>query len=192
MTALDRTTGLLSAARRGDRDAFDREYAGVYEQLRQIARHRLRQNRPGETLNTTSLVHEAYLRLAGPEPVRPEDRAHFLALASRAMRFVLVDHARAQGVQKRGGGQPDLSLDQIQVAGNEPWTVNLDLLALDQALERLRGFSERQAQLVEYRFFGGLTFEEIAEVMGVSIPTAKRDWTRARTWLYACMAPAAE
>jgi RNA polymerase sigma factor (TIGR02999 family) len=190
MTALDRTTGLLSAARQGDSDAFNREYAGVYQQLRQIARQRLSQNRPGETLNTTSLVHEAYLRLAGPAPVRPEDRSHLLALASRAMRFVLVDHARARRVQKRGGGQPDLRLDQIKVAGDEP--VTADLVALDQALERLRGFSERQAQLVEYRFFGGLTFEEIAEVMGVSVRTAKRDWTRARTWLYACMTPAAE
>jgi RNA polymerase sigma factor (TIGR02999 family) len=178
------TSRLLVAARDGDREAFDRLYERVYAQLRQIAHQRLRRHRPGETLNTTALVHEAYLRLVDQAGAGAADRAHFLALASRAMRFILVDHARARSVRKRGGGQDDLPLDQVQVAADEPVG---DLLTLDDALERLRGFSDRQGQLVEYRFFGGMNYEEIAEVMGVSVRTVKRDWTRARTWLYAYM-----
>jgi RNA polymerase sigma factor (TIGR02999 family) len=184
MPAEQLTLHLLSAARAGDRDAFDQVYSRVYAELHQIARQRLRRNRPGETLNTTALVHEAYLRLADREGAGASDRAHFLALASRAMRFILVDHARARSVQKRGGGQEDVSLDRVQVAVDAPVP---DLLALNDAMERLRRLSERQCQLVEYRFFGGLSYEEIADVMGVSVRTVKRDWTRARTWLYTYM-----
>jgi RNA polymerase sigma factor (TIGR02999 family) len=178
------TLRLGHAARDGDRQAFDLLYARVYAELREIAHRRLGRLRASETLNTTALVHEAYLRLADHSGASLADRAHFLALASRAMRFVLVDHARARGMQKRGGGQADLPLDRVQVAVQEPVA---DLLALDQALERLHQVSDRQGRLVEYRFFGGLEYEEIAELMGLSVRTVKREWVKARTWLYTYM-----
>jgi RNA polymerase sigma factor (TIGR02999 family) len=184
MTPADETTRLLVAARGGDREAFDLLYSRVYAELRQIAHQRLRRHRPGDTLNTTALVHEAYLRLVDQAGAGASDRAHFLALASRAMRFILVDYARARQVQKRGGGQADVPLDLVQVAGAQPVA---DLVALDDAMNRLRRLSNRQCQLVEYRFFGGLSYDEIADVMGVSVRTVKRDWTKARTWLYTYM-----
>ena len=177
------TTRLLVAVRGGDRDAFDALFARVYAELREIAHQRLRIHQSGDTLNTTALVHEAYLKLAGPG-ADVADRAHFLALASRAMRFILVDHARARLMQKRGGGQRDVPLELVQVATDEPVA---DLLVLNDAMERLRRMSDRQCQLVEYRFFGGLNYEEIAEVMGVSVRTVKREWVKARTWLYTYM-----
>jgi RNA polymerase sigma factor (TIGR02999 family) len=179
------TTRLLLAARDGDREAFDRLYERVYAELHQIAHQRLSRHRPGQTLNTTALVHEAYLRLVDQTGSRPGDRVHFMALASRAMRFILVDYARARAVQKRGGGQEELPLDRIQVADHQPGAA--DLVVLDQALERLRERSDRQGQLVEYRFFGGLSYEEISQVMGLSVRTVKREWTKARTWLHAYM-----
>jgi RNA polymerase sigma factor (TIGR02999 family) len=184
MTGDNETTRLLEAVRDGDREAFDRLYARVYAELREIARQRLRKHRPGETLNTTALVHEAYLRLADQAGSGANDRSHFLALASRAMRFVLVDYARARSVQKRGGGEGAIPLDLVQVASDHPVP---DLLALNDAMERLRRSSDRQFQLVEYRFFGGMNYEEIANVMDMSVSTAKREWTRARTWLYTYM-----
>jgi RNA polymerase sigma factor (TIGR02999 family) len=183
--ASDRDTSrLLDAVRGGDREAFDLLYSRVYAELREIAHHRLRKHRPGDTLNTTALVHEAYLRLADRPGAGAGDRAHFLALASRAMRYILVDYARARSVQKRGGGVDDIPLDQVQVAADRPAG---DLVALNDALERLGRFSDRQCRLVEYRFFGGLSHEEIAEVMDVSVSTVKREWTKARTWLYTYM-----
>jgi RNA polymerase sigma factor (TIGR02999 family) len=184
MFADPETTQLLLASRAGDREAFDRLFGRVYDELRQIAHQRLLRHRPGHTLSTTVLVHEAYLKLVDQARAEVQDRAHFLALASRAMRFILVDHARAQAAQKRGGGEQPVPLDAVQIAAREPIA---DMLALDEALERLGRFSERQSQLVEYRFFGGLSYEEIAEVTGTSVRTVKRDWTRARTWLYSYM-----
>jgi RNA polymerase sigma factor (TIGR02999 family) len=188
MPATDETSRLPRADGVADRMAFDRLYARVYTELREIAHHRLSRYRPGETLSTTALVHEAYLRLADGSAASAHGRAHFLAVASRAMRFILVDHARARGRQKRGGGDTPVPLDQVQVAADEPVP---DLIALDDAMERLRRFSDRQCQLVEYRFFGGLTYEEIAEVMDVSVRTVKRDWTKARTWLFTYMGASA-
>lgn len=184
MTADQDTLSLLDAARSGDRSAFDRLYGRVYAELRGIARHRLSGYRPGDTLNTTALVHEAYIKLAGQAGAGAEDRAHLLALASRAMRFILVDHARARQVLKRGAGAVPVPLDAVQLAAGSPGP---DLIALDEALERLRRVDDRQCQLIEYRFFGGLTYSEIADVMGVSVRTVKRDWTKARTWLYTYM-----
>ncbi|HEX7118551.1 MAG TPA: ECF-type sigma factor, partial [Longimicrobiales bacterium] len=139
--------------------------------------------RVGETLNTTALVHEIYVRLVDQSRVEWADRAHFLAIASRAMRFVLIDYLRARAALKRGALGEPVPIEGIQVADAGAGTGG-DLLALNEALERLGRLSPRLGQLIEYRFFGGLTHEEIAEVMGVSVRTVKRDWTRARTWLY--------
>lgn len=180
-------TALLVAAREGDREARSDLFPLVYDELRGIARMRLRKHRPGDTLNTTALVHEAYLRLVDQTQVAWNDRQHFMALASRAMRFILVDYARAAQAQKRGGTAAHVSLDDVQV-GTLPQTA--DLLTINDALEQLMAYDERLGQVVEHRFFGGLTHEEVAEVMGYSVPTAKRDWQRARTWLVRLMKPA--
>lgn len=180
MTSVE-TARLLSCARDGDRRALDELFTRVYEELRRIAHRRLARRRAGATLETTALVHEAYLKLVDPAGVACRDRSHFLALASRAMRFVLVDHARSRSAGKRGGGEPALRLGDLQLAADERAA---DLLALDEALERLALSSARLAQLVELRFFGGLTYEEIAEATGWSVPTIKRDWVRARAWLH--------
>ncbi len=174
-------TQLLLAARGGDRGAFDQLFEVVYSDLRGAAHQRLLGQQVGGTLNTTALVHETYLRLVDRRQLSLQDRAHFLALASRAMRYVLIDYVRARGAQKRGGDAVLLTLDALEVpeggSGHE-------LLALNEALEELLRFSPRLAQLVEYRFFGGLSHEEIAEINGVSLSTVKRDWIRARTWLF--------
>ncbi|MEM1041124.1 MAG: sigma-70 family RNA polymerase sigma factor [Bacteroidota bacterium] len=182
------TTQLLLDARAGDGAALDALWPHVYGELRQIARGRLLGHRPGDTLNTTALVHEAYLRLVDGERAGWEGRAHFFALAARTMRFILVDYARARTAQKRGGAQADLRLDGLEVAdGTATAERAADLLTLDRALDSLAGYDERLARFVEYRFFGGLTYDEIAEVAGCSVATAKRDWQRARTWLYHAM-----
>jgi RNA polymerase sigma factor (TIGR02999 family) len=178
------TTQLLLAARAGDRDSFDRLYSHVYDELRRIAHQRLLQFRPGETLDTTGLVHEVYLRLVDQTRAGWQDRAHFFALASRAMRFVLVDYARARTAEKRGGRQSNVPLDAVEVAADERAS---DLIELADALEQLTAVSPRLGETVDYRFFGGLTFDEIAEATGRSVPTVKRDWTRARAWLYRSM-----
>lgn len=189
---MSNTTGnteLLAAARAGDRNAFDHIFGVVYEELRQAAHQRLLRHRPGETLNTTALVHEAYLRLVDHSRVRWGDRAHFLALASRAMRYVLIDHSRARMAQKRAGREQQVPLDAVQVAEE---TSAADLLSLNEALDQLSRYSPRLGQLIEYRFFGGLTHEEIAEIMEVSVPTVKRDWARARTWLFRALQESGE
>jgi RNA polymerase sigma factor (TIGR02999 family) len=177
------TTTLLKAARAGDRAAFDEVFSLAYDELRRAAHQRLSGNRVGETLNTTVLVHEAYVRLVDGARAEWVDRAHFLALASRAMRYVLIDHLRSAGAEKRGGGMVGVSLDDVELGT----TQDHDLLALNEALEQLARYSPRLAQVVEYRFFGGLTYEEIAAAIDVSIPTVKRDWVRARAWLFDAM-----
>ena len=185
MTSDTPTTRLIAAARDGDRDSLDALLPHVYDELRQIARARLRR-RPGETLNTTAVVHEAYLKLTAGETPPFRDRSHFFALAARAMRFVLVDYARDRAAQKRGGPGADLPLDEaLAVAGDHADAH--DLLALDAALDRLGALSERLAETVELRFFGGLTHDEVAEATGRSVPTVKRDWRRARAYLYQLM-----
>ena len=187
VTAELSTTHLLQVARDGDRSALDALLPRVYDELRTLAHARLRRHR-GETLNTTALVHEAFLKLTAGETPSFADRAHFFALASRAMRFVLVGYARDRTAQKRGGGTPDLPLDEnLAVAADAATTEALDLLHLDAALERLGGVSERLAEVVELRFFGGMEHAEIAEATGRSESTVKRDWRRARAWLYHAM-----
>lgn len=174
---------LLEEVGSGDDGARERLYALVYEDLRRIARSHLR-GRPTGTLGTTAMVNEAYLRLAGSDAGSWNDRVHFLSVASVAMRQILVDHARRKLAQKRGGGATVLEIDEGRV-GTAPRVV--EILALDQALNRLQTLSERLARVVELRFFGGLSVEETAGVLGVTDRTVKRDWQKARsilhTWL---------
>jgi RNA polymerase sigma factor (TIGR02999 family) len=152
----------------------------VYDELRRLAAAYLRRERPGQTLQPTALVHEAYLRLIKDRPGRWQNRAHFCAIAAHSMRQILIERARARGALKRGGVQARVTLDEGLVAG-EPRAI--DLVALDDALERLEQLDAEQARLVELRFFGGLTIEETAEAMGLSPATIKRHWTVARAWL---------
>lgn len=184
MTDPATTTRLFHEGRAGSPEALDRLFPIVYDELRQVAHRHLARGGVGATITTTELVHETYLKLVDGRAATWQDRAHFFALASRAMRFVLVDRARARSARKRGGRQAEVTLDDQHAA-----TVDRaeDLLAIDQALERLGRESERLANLVQYRFFGGMGYEEISEVTGLSVPTVKRDWARARTWLYRFM-----
>jgi RNA polymerase sigma factor (TIGR02999 family) len=152
----------------------------VYAELRQMADQRLRRENPGHTLSPTALVHEAYIRLVDQTRVQWQDRAHFFAVASQAMRRVLVDHARRHRAARRGGGVRPLALDEVEIPLQERAEV---LVALDEALHRLAQVDERLARVVELRFFGGLTEPEAAEVMGVAERTVRRDWVKARAWL---------
>lgn len=178
-------TELLLAHRGGEAGAFDRMLPLIYEHLRAVARAQLRRegrHRAGtHTLSTTALVHEAYFKLADAVRLDVRDRAHFLAVAARAMRQVLVDHARRYRANKRGGGAAHVDLDATEVAVDERADV---LVALDEALSRLTTFGPRLAQVVECRFFGGLTEEETAAALGVTDRTVRRDWVKARAWLH--------
>lgn len=173
----DEVTRLLDELRRGE-PVGDELFASVYEALRRIARsHRARWH-GNDTLNTTALVHEAYLKLAGGDY---ENRAHFLAVAAKAMRHLLISYAERQAAQKRGGGQADLSLDEALFV---PEGRTEELLALEEALTRLEQVDPRAAEVVECRFFAGLDAEETAEALGISRRTVTRDWGAARAWLY--------
>jgi RNA polymerase sigma factor (TIGR02999 family) len=173
-------TQLLESHRKGDAGALDRAFEIVYDELRRLARHHLRGQRRGQTLDTTSLVHEVYLKLAAPGHVTAGDRAHFLALSSRAMRQVIVDYARSRTASKRGGNARRITLDTELVEADDQleW-----ILTLDSALRRIRAVDERLEQIVECRFFAGYSEEDAAEAMGVSVRTAQRDWRRAKAWL---------
>ena len=149
-------------------------------ELRRLARSYMRRERPGHTLQTTALVNEAFLRLTDARGVRWQDRAHFLAIAARLMRRVLVDHARSRGYRKRGGGAERVTLDEGLAAAPEP---EVDVVALDRALQSLAEVDARKSRVIELRFFGGLSVEETAEVLHVSTDTVKRDWRLARLWL---------
>ena len=174
-------TRLLHELRGGDRAAINKLVPLIYEDLRRIARRQLLRERVGHTLSTTALVHEAYFRLVDLERVEWQDRAHFCAVAAQAMRRILVDYARRRNAQKRGGQQPHLSLDENRVAVDDQAEL---VLSLDEALTRLSALDERLSQVVEYRYFGGLTEEEAAEVLGVSARTVRRDWSKAKAWLF--------
>lgn len=174
-------TELLRAARAGDAGAFDRVVPLVYDELRRIARRHLRRGPRGATLDTTGLVHEAYLKLAAHQGLRLEDRRHLLAVAARAMRQVVIGRARARSAEKRGGGQAAAPLEEGAVASTAPspeW-----LVSLDRALERLRERDEVLARIVECRYFAGFSEEETAEAVGVSLRSVQRGWMRARAWL---------
>lgn len=173
-------TSLLQRMRVGDSRAASDLMPLIYKELHVIAARHMRHERQNHTLQSTVLVHEAFLQLAGTNKVDWQSRAHFFALASRAMRRVLVDHARGVNADKRPGAHQQVDLDSGLGASENI----VDLLALNEALDRLATWDERQSQIVEMRFFAGLDFEEIAEVMGISERTAKRDWTMARAWLH--------
>ena len=180
MGAAANPTTLLLAWGRGDETALDQLIPLVHDELRQLARRHMAGERPGHTLQATALVNEAYLRLIEVNQVRWQNRAHFFAMASRVMRRILVDAARARGYQKPGGGAPTVSLDEALLVSGEP---RQDLIALDDALNALAAFDLRKSQVVEMRFFGGLSIDETAEALQVSRDTVKRDWRMAKLWL---------
>jgi RNA polymerase sigma factor (TIGR02999 family) len=182
-------TELLARWREGDSAARDALMPIVYEELRRIARKSLAGQRSDHTLQPTALVHEAYLRMAGRGAMVLQDRSHFFAVASQMMRQILVDHARAHAAGKRGGGGIRLVLED---AAAPTQTAILDLLALDRALTRLATLDARQCQIVELRFFGGLSIQEAAHVVNISPATAKREWATARIWLHRAMSEGVE
>jgi len=179
-------TGLLRTAERGDREALNTLFPLVYDELRNLARQQRRRWHGDITLDTTALVHEVYLKLAGQEDTRTQGRAHFCAVAAKAMRHILCNYARYRNAKKRGGGVQHLRLEpghelagQLQLSDDQTER----LAALDDALRGLEGIAERQARVVECRFFGGMTLEDTATALGVSQRTVERDWTFARAWL---------
>jgi RNA polymerase sigma factor (TIGR02999 family) len=162
----------------GDKEAADRLFPMIYDELRRMARHYLRAEGPGHALEPTALVHELYLKLTG-QGMAVNDRAHFYAIAARQMRRLLIDHARAAGAEKRGGALSRVYSPEIAAPDEAP----LDILALDEAIAALEGLDMRVAQVVELRYFAGLRETEAAQALNVSVPTVKRDWRFARTWL---------
>lgn len=173
-------TDVLQAVRGGDRDAIDQLFHSVYDELEAIAHRQRLKLRGGETLNTTALVHEAYLKLVDQEDVDWRDRAHFYAVAATAMRHILINYAERRAAGKRGGGADHVTLEE---ANPVPASGVEDLLALNTALDELGRVAERQGRVVECRFFGGLGIRETAEALGVSRATVERDWALASAWL---------
>ena len=171
---------LLEEWNAGDPQALDRLTPLVYEELRRQATRYLRRERPGHTLQTTGLIHEAYLRLVDAKDVHWQSRTHFFAIAANVMRRILVEHARRRDADKRGGSHVRVQLDEALVVANE---IDDDLLAIDEALDRLAAIDPQQARVVELRFFSGLTVDETAVALGISPKTVKRDWSVARAWL---------
>jgi RNA polymerase sigma-70 factor (ECF subfamily) len=166
----------------GDRAVLDGLLPLIYDELRSLASKYLRRERPGHTLQPTALVHEAYMRLVDQTQVRWQNRAHFFGVAAQMMRRILVDHARGHSAEKRGGEFHKLSLDEnIEVPGGDR---DINLVALDDALNRLDEIDPQKSKIVELRFFGGLSVEETAEVLSVSVPTVKRHWRMAKAWLH--------
>ena len=178
-------TALLGDVRGDDRESMSRLLPYVYGELEVLARRHLRDQRAGHTLDTSALVHEAYLHLAERGDGTWENRSHFFGVAAVAMRHILIDYARRRQAEKRGGGQPLVTFQDGDVA-REARTD--ELIALDEALDRFAARFERPARVVELSFFGGLTQDEIADVLGVSVPTVRRDWTFARAWLNSTLA----
>jgi RNA polymerase sigma factor (TIGR02999 family) len=174
-------TQLLLDWSKGDRAALDQLMPLVYDELRRLANSYLRRERPDHTLQPTALVHEAYLRLIDQQTVQWQNRAHFFGIAAQTMRRILVDHARYHAREKRLSVSQKVSLDDAIIAAHPP---DIDVLALDSALNQLADLDPQQANVVELRCFGGLTVEETAEVLGVSPATVKRDWSMAKAWLY--------
>jgi RNA polymerase sigma factor (TIGR02999 family) len=206
MATDSRITQLLADWNAGDAQALDRLAPLLYGELRRMAARHLRQERAGHTLQTTGLVHEAFLRLVDQQDVRWQNRNHFFAIASKLMRRILVDAARARLAAKRGEGRPHVSLDELEAVLDGEGEASLfeqafgpmgrerhaDLTSIDAALSRLESLDVRQAQIVELRFFGGLTVEETAQALDISNATVKRDWVMAKAWLARELADVAE
>lgn len=180
MSAPENITRLLQAHTDGDPEALGALLPFVYEELRQIAHGRMRGERADHTLDTTGLVHEAYLRLANLDRIDWQNRSHFFAIASRAMRQVLINYARDRNRQKRRGGHQHVSLDDVDLGAESRID---DLLVLEDALRRLERLDDRQARVVECRFFGGMSIDETAHALGISTATVNRDWSMAKAWL---------
>jgi len=174
-------TRLLIRWREGDPQALEALMPLVYDELRRLAHYYLQRERGDHTLQSTALVHEAYLRLAGQNAPQWQNRAHFFGIAAHLMRQILVEYARAHSAAKRGGSACKLTLDAAMVLAPQ---VDLDVVALDKALTELSELDVQQSRIVELRFFGGLTIEDTSEVLGISPATVKRDWTTARAWLH--------
>jgi RNA polymerase sigma factor (TIGR02999 family) len=174
-------TALLHQWRAGNADALERLLPLVYEELRRVARGRLRQEQPGHTLQATALVHEAYLRLVGSHGQTPQNRTHLFAMAARLMREILVDHARRKAARKRGGTATMIALDEAVPA---PELATIDLLALDEALTELHNLEPRLCRVVELKFFAGLNIDETAQTLQISTATVERDWTISKAWLH--------
>ena len=174
-------TTLLNRMRDGDRDAGNEVAGLVYDELRRIASREMRFEREGHLLQTTALVHEAYLKLVGAQSLEIQNRAHFFAVASQQMRRILVDHARASGAQRRGGGASRVELEGLQIAAAGH---SIDLLLLDESLTELEHLDPRSVRVVELRYFGGYTEKEIVEALNISAATVQRDWEFARSWLF--------
>jgi RNA polymerase sigma factor (TIGR02999 family) len=174
-------TQILDAIRRGDPNAADKLLPLVYEELRRVAASKMAHEAPGQTLQPTALVHEAWLRLSGGEQPLWESRAHFFGAAAEAMRRILIDSARRKHAVRHGGGQHRVNLDDVDLAGS---VEDDQLLAVHEALEKFAAQDKLKAELVKLRYFVGMTIEEAAEVLGISEPTAKRYWAYARAWLY--------
>ena len=180
MPAPSEITCLLIAWSKGDQAALERLLPLIERQLHRIARHYMRRESPGHTLQTTAVVNEAYLKLCDQTRVHWQNRAHFFAIAARIMRRFLINYARDKHRKKRGGHAVQVSLTDVAVPDNDGW---VELIELDEALGRLEAFSERKCRVFELRYFGGLTAEEVAEVIDVSVPTVERDWKMAKAWL---------
>ena len=181
MPAQPNITELLVGYGRGDKEALDRLMPIVYDELRRQAARYLKREQVGHTLQTTALIHEAYVRLVDQRNVQWQNRAHFFGIAAQLMRRILIDHARTRKRAKRGGSDVRVSLGDVDVAAKDQ---DLDVVALDEALNRLAKIDEQQSRVVELRFFSGLTVDETAEVLGISAATVKRDWSMAKAWLH--------
>src|SRR5918999_1232650 len=182
MSSTPDVTQLLLKWSNGDRDALENLLPLVYRELHTLASRYLRRERSDHTLQATALVHEAYLKLIDQREVKWQNRAHFFGIAAQAMRRILVDHARAHAASKRGGAMRKVPLEDVAVVGG---AVDVDILALDEALTRLAALDAQQSRIVELRYFGGLTMEETAEVMHISPATIGREWRMAKAWLFA-------
>jgi RNA polymerase sigma factor (TIGR02999 family) len=177
----EQITDLLIAWGNGDQRALDRLTPLIYDELKRLARRYMLREGQGHTLQPTALVHEAYLRLIDWKNARWQNRAQFFAIAARVMRQILVDSARSGACRKRGGAAVHVSLDEVMEIAQEPGS---DIVAIDEALTALAALDPRQSRVVELRFFGGLTWEEVAEVLDVSVGTVRRDWSLAKVWIY--------
>jgi RNA polymerase sigma factor (TIGR02999 family) len=181
---MSEVTRILMAVEQGDARALDRLLPAVYRELRQLAAQKLSREKPGQTLQATALVHEAYLRLVGVEGQAWKSKTHFFATAAEAMRRILIENARRKHRLKRGGQRQRIDLEDGKLSIDGP---SHDLIALDEALNKLAETDKEKAELVKLRYFAGLTIEQAAEVLGISPTTAKREWAYARAWLYRCI-----